>query len=234
MKVIILAIIVTGMLNPLTAVITHAQTNQQNESLSCSNDECYTTAENLLLVGGLIAAASAPALLLPKSSHSFLTKSPGHMALGGFIANTRMARMGFDYSVISNVNWGFNTSLTLADLKDGDIASLRYEARLEWPFYQTDKSRLSLDVGLAVEKILEKKEVLAGLPLGLRWQQHLLGKWKLNSTLTSYGFKKPVYRGEMSLIYSSPGGFSSLVGYQLEDNRYQNVISQYLFVGALL
>lgn len=140
-----------------------------------------------------------------------------------------MARMGYDFSEIHDVTWGLNTSLTLADLKGGDLASLRYGALLEWPFYQTDNSRLSLEVGLAIEKLLEKKEVLAGLSVGLRWQSHLLGKWKLNSTVMSYWFKKPIYRGEVSLIYSSYGGFFSLVGYQLEDNRHQNVISQYLF-----
>lgn len=234
MKVLTFILVITGMWNHLAPVVVSAQTNQQKESLSCSNDECYTTAENLLLVAGLITATTAPRFLLPKSSHSFLTKSPGHVALGGFISNTRMARMGIDYSAIPDVIWGINTSLTLADLKDGDLASLRYEVLMEWPFYQTDDSRWSFDLGMAVEKLLEKNEILAGAPLGLRWQSHLLGKWKLESTVKGYLFKKPTYRGEVSLIYSSPNGLSSLVGYQLEDNRQQNVISQYLFVGFLL
>ena len=156
MKALTFILIITGMWNHLAPVEAKAQTNQQTEYLSCSNDECYTTAENLLLVSGLISATIAPYFLLPKSSRSFLTKSPGHVAFGGFISNTRMARMGIDYSVIPDVTWGINTSLTLADLKDGDLASLRYEVLIEWPFYQTDNSRWSLDVGLAVEKLLEK------------------------------------------------------------------------------
>lgn len=231
MKIITVFLIMISIGTSFHSAVSYAANEQ--ESLACSNEKCYTMSENLLLVAGLLGATMAPFFLLPKSSQSFLTKSPGHVALGGFVSNTQMARFGSDFSDILDMSWGLSTNLTLATLKGGDQTLLRYEILTDWSFYQTSDYRWSFNLGLGVEKNLEKNEVLGGPPLGIRWQSHLLGRWIINSTIMGYWFKKPIYRGEVSLIYSNPNRSSFLVGYQLEDNRHQNIVSHYAFVGFL-
>ncbi len=221
----------------LYGLASFAQVFQQDHN-GCSNEECYSASENLAAALGLLGAVVAPLWLVPKDSHHFLTKTNGEFIFGGLSPKSKLASFSLNFSDIPETSFGLKTALTLAVLKDGFPTNLRYELTPDYAFFKDLDTRFALGSGLAIEKFMEEKEFLLGVPLELRFQNTLSGSWGIEAMTGIYFLKQPVYRGTLQVLWSSirkkDDWIDSTFGYQIEDNKIQKSVTHYLFVGVLI
>lgn len=159
--------------------------------------------------------------------------------IGSGAQGNYLAAMNLDYSEIPGMNWGIKTSLALAGLKKDADTNLRYQLLLDWPVFQNDDSRLSIDFGLGFDRYMESGENLVSAPVGFAFAQILNGHWIARLQSSIRNFQHPIYRSQIQLDYKpvktqSDFSLAYSLGYLIENNNFKNLTAHYILLGFLL